>query len=638
MSSMLAGIFDNGAPKAHRERAAAALRDEPGVYVESSGPLTIATSGARLDASSVRSGLCAFDGYITNLAHICKRLALPPSTSPAVAVAELTRRVGVDALSEIRGRFVLALWDEDARRGVIATDHLGAGGLFYSSDGGRLLFGSEIRAVLGLLKRTPTPDEDTLTSWLAYDAPGVARTLYEGVRRLPGGHMIELLSDAWRIRRYWHLEYSRVLPGTVDEYAGLVRGAAAAAVDSRLARGATTGVLLSGGIDSSSIAALARESTDAGNLHAYSAVFPDDPEMDESRLVELVCRGVGIPVTTIAVRGGSILAPALEYLDAWRVPSLSHNLLFGTSLARAAADAGTAVLLDGEGGDELFGYSPYVFADLLMHGRLVRALRLANSVPGLAEQPRAKILSSLLREWAVKGALPYAVHKAARSLRPEHYGAPWLTRAAAQRHGRNASSWQWKRVNGPRWWASRAVHLTEGRQRSGAHDFLRHKSALGGLPGRHPYFEDLDLIERVLSIPPETSFDASFDRPLLRRAMEGRLPEEVRLRRQKSYFNALVHRVLATTDRQALLRLLDDRAAVAAYVRVDEVRSYLDDTPQRPASWASIVWRVASAECWLRTLDDPGFPKRALAEWRLEAPRLEVRRAGDTAALRSVLA
>jgi asparagine synthase (glutamine-hydrolysing) len=160
----------------------------------------------------------------------------------------------------------------------------------------------------------------------------------------------------------------------------------------------------------------------------------------------------------------------------------------------------------------------------------------------------------------------------------------------------------------------------------GAHDFLRHKSATAGVQGRHPYFEDVELTESILAIPTEASFDPTFDRPLLRRATAGVLPDAVRLRREKSYFNALFDETLTSTDRPALLELLEDGARVREYVRLDVIRGYVLGTEPRPPAWAWIVWRIAAAECWLRTLEDEDFPARAAESWQLAGPRLEFRR------------
>jgi asparagine synthetase B (glutamine-hydrolysing) len=307
---------------------------------------------------------------------------------------------------------------------------------------------------------------------------------------------------------------------------------------------------------------------------------------------------------------------------------MSPNLMFMVPLAQAAAEGGVQVLMDGEGGDELFGFSPYVFADLLLHGRLARALALADSLPGMSEASRGRALRRVFAEWAMKGALPYRAHELVRLLRKEHHGLPWLTTAAARRQRQNVDRWEWKRLDGPRWWASLAFQLTEGRQRLCAHDFLRHKSALAGVQGRHPYFEDLDLLQCMLRIPTEMSLNQRLDRPLLRRAADGRLPDQARLRSEKSSFNSLFHQVLASTDRDALLRLLAHRPRVAEHVDVETVRGYLLDPSSRPSVWAWVVWRVVAAECWLRSLEEPAFPARCLLEWQLEPPRLKLKRGG----------
>jgi asparagine synthase (glutamine-hydrolysing) len=158
----------------------------------------------------------------------------------------------------------------------------------------------------------------------------------------------------------------------------------------------------------------------------------------------------------------------------------------------------------------------------------------------------------------------------------------------------------------------------------GAHDFLRHKNALVGLEGRHPFLDDAGLVELALRLPPELSFDARYDRPLLRAAVEGLVPDEVRLRPDKSYFNELFRDTLSGPDWPAVRTLLDGTSPeVNAYVRPELVRSLLLDAPanRRGGYWAWAVWRLATVECWLRYLADPGLPRRTLDRLSLEAPR-----------------
>jgi Asparagine synthase len=232
----------------------------------------------------------------------------------------------------------------------------------------------------------------------------------------------------------------------------------------------------------------------------------------------------------------------------------------------------------------------------------------------------------MMREWALKGATPHFVHSALRTARPRHYGAVWLTDAAARHHGGSADPWAWKKLDGPRWWAHLAFELTEGRVQTTSHDFLRHKSALAGVEGRHPYLEDVNLVMEMLAIPSEASYQEALDRPLLRRAVAGLVPDSVRLRASKSYFNAMFEEIVTSSDREALLGLLADGAHIGRYVRLDLLRGWLLDPSARPANWCWVVWRAAMGECWLRTLENPSFPDRSATQWRLLQPQLGVLR------------
>ena len=104
--------------------------------------------GARPLAFASDHETCAVAGYLSNAHELVAGAGLGAGASVAQAVEALVRRDGSDAIGRLRGAFVVAVWDEASGRGVLATDQLGAGGLFYSVQGRRLTFGSEIRTVL----------------------------------------------------------------------------------------------------------------------------------------------------------------------------------------------------------------------------------------------------------------------------------------------------------------------------------------------------------------------------------------------------------------------------------------------------------------------------------------------------------
>jgi asparagine synthase (glutamine-hydrolysing) len=139
------------------------------------------------------------------------------------------------------------------------------------------------------------------------------------------------------------------------------------------------------------------------------------------------------------------------------------------------------------------------------------------------------------------------------------------------------------------------------------YDHLRRRSALAGLATRHP-IADVDLLETVLALPPELAFHPRHGRPLLREAVAGLLPDEVRLRAAKSDFNAPFHAGLAGPDLPLVRRLLGGRdARIGAYVdRAALARDLLGAVPAGGGElqdWGLYTWRLVTAEMWLRMQD-----------------------------------
>lgn len=533
----------------------------------------------------------------------------------AVDVADLLERDGPASLARLRGRFALLAWEPGTGRAIVAVDQLGAGAVFLCEQDGFLAAATELRELLRLLPRRPGPERAAVVSWISGGALARGQTQYQGVRRLEGGSVLEIDGASWRSRRYWALGYEAPASFSRAEAVEAVRGGVAAAA-ARSANGVEApGLLLSGGLDSASVAAAGSLAGIRG-LRAYSAVFPEHSTIDESGLIAAVAQGLGLASKTFAVAASSMVAPGIEYLRAWGAPSVSPNLFVHRPLLEAAREDGVVVLLDGQGGDELFDCAAYLLADRVRSGRIASAIELARRLPGVGGTPSDRVVRRVFREYGLKGALPPAVHRAARRLRPpEHYAPPWLTAESARIAVETDPVWLWKELDGPRWWAQLADAVTLQRERMGAHDFLRRKNALAGIEGGHPLLDDLDLIELVLRLPPDLSFDPDLDRPLLRSAMAGLLPDAVRLRSEKSYFNALFETCLDGVDAGLVRALLGaPDAEVRAYARQDIVQGMLLEPPaeRRPRGWGWAVWRLVGVECWLRAEHDPSFLDRVL--------------------------
>lgn len=543
------------------------------------------------------------DGHVEGLQRLAGELGLAATDADEEILAVGYRRWGEELVSRIRGQYALLAWDPDTEVGFIAVDQLGAGSIFFHEAPGRLTFASEIADLIDLLPRRPAPDRVSVIRHLSAGFLEHGRTLYEGLSRLEGGHLLRLRGGGWEKRRYWAMRYVEPQRMSRTEAVEELRRQLGAAIERRMAPDGVTGVLLSGGLDSSSVAAVAT-SVDNGSparLRGYSVVFPDHAEVDEGPRIESVTRQLALPSFQHRVEGGSLLPASVEFLQKFQLPAHAPNLFFTLPLLRRGVEDGVAVFLDGQGGDELLGCSPYLLADRIRHARVLSAFSLARRLPtGGAGTPLS--VRTLVRQFGVRGAAPHRLHHL-RTRQFQRYAPAWMTDQSARLLAEARDPWLWKTNKGPRWWAYLSELVTRWRERSGAHDLMRREAALAGTSIAHPLLDDLDLIEFALQVPPELSFHPYFDRPLLREAMQGLLPDDVRLRQGKNFYHAFYVDYLSGRDQADLVRLLTaPDAEIRAYVRLDVVHDQLVRPllERRGFAWAWPVWRLTAIECWLR--------------------------------------
>lgn len=613
-----AGVLDRrGRPDAGElERLTLALADDGAAETWASGPFAIAWTGG----DSVQHGR----------AFILVDGCLDTPSAATRSAADLIEE-GDSALAALRGDFAIVAWD--GRRGLLARDHLGTRGLLWHDDGSQLRFASEMAPLLSLLPATPEPDLTGVAHWLGISVAPGEQTLLQGIRRIPAAHALSFgAGDRPRVRRYWAVRPEPLMPGDDADHARALRQTLVAAVARRSRDGDSTGLLLSGGLDSATVGGLA-----AGALppeqrprRAYSAVFPDHPSVDEAALIDRLVRAYEMQSVRAVVRRGSVLHGALPYIERWRLPPTSPNLFFWHPLLARAASDGIRVMLDGEGGDELFGLSPYLVSDLLASGRVRAALRLIRDVPGAEGDPTPAQVRRYLRRYGLRGLAPAWTYRAYRRLRdPLRYAEPWFLPATVDAYLSRDDQDAWKQLPGPRWWRYLAYTFTRSMAAGHTLDHVRRRAAMAGLVPRHPIM-DVDVLELVLRLPPDLAFDARLTRPLIRRAVEGHVPDEVRVRPTKSNFDAVFHAGLAGPDLPVARSLLGAAdARVRAYVDLPGMKVALLDGEPPPAGfrrmrWATTLWRLLTAECWLRSLEDPSAPRAAAEAAGMPDPQLEI--------------
>jgi asparagine synthase (glutamine-hydrolysing) len=578
------------------------------------GQLILGWTGSREgDVLLTREVLCVVDGTLYNRGELAADVGVHPRSGSAAVVAAAWMRWGQLAFERLRGDFVVLLWRREMGKGLVVRDQMGGRGLAFAQQSGSVFFGSEPATVLELLPSVPAPDDVAVAHWIAVGGQPGGRTLFSGLRRLEAGHLLTIDSGTAVPRRYWAPRYQAPDKAPRDEVVARLRSELRRAVGRRAGTGERIGVLMSGGLDSATVGGIAalELGEDKRVRRSYSAVFPDLPGVDESEQIDTLTVAYGLDSARIAVRSGSVVVGSLPYLARWRLPPASPNMFFWNPLLERAAADGVGVLLDGEGGDELFGLSPYLLADRVRRGRLLSALSLAVRMPGTKGPHMARRVARRLRRFGMKGAAPLWMHAAARRVHgAAHYAPDWMRSETAGPWLETETDFRWKHLDGPLWWSYLVEATTRGIGPDLVYDQSRCRGSLTGIEPRHPLV-DVDVLDFVLSLPPELAFDSRYSRPLLRDAMAGLVPDPVRLRGAKSNFDAVFHRSMAGGDLPVTRQLLCDPAArIGAYVDLRAMREALldPDPPGRLGSlsaWAINVWRLLTLEVWLRAQEGP---------------------------------
>lgn len=614
----LAGVFEPGRSfdeAGTHEILARPFGSDLHPEVRFAGPLAVARTPAGAVPSEAARTFCVLAGRIHNLDEVAVAYGLDPKEATEVLLAAAYQRQGDALLDVLSGSFVVVLWDTQKQRGLVAQDQLGTRTLYYCASSSRLFFASDVFLLTEMLPRRPQASTVAVISMLANAQLPAELTAYEGIKRATAGHLLEFEGGRWKRRRYWQPRYQPPRQGSAAQLGEELWMAARRAVRARMDD--RPGLIMSGGLDSAVVAAAtAAERVSTEFPRTYSAVFPGQPWIDESRRIGLLTEALDLPSVQIEVHGQGVFALSLEYMRRWDLPLTGPGFLLEYPLVSKAGEDGVTSLLDGQGGNEVFSFAPYLAADRLRRGRIVSSLRLARSFPtGLEPAPWRRTFS-IWRRFALKGALPYGLQRAVRSRRgPDRYAPRYLTPESARTFFEVDDPLSWKtNSEGPLWWAFKSYLTTQVWEEMLLPEYLRHRAAMGGLDARPP-FMDVGLIELALSVPPELDFSATHDRPLMRQALRGRVPDEVRLWHEKSNLASLYHEAVLA-DISAVRRIVGaDDAETRAFVRPDVIRDILEKPPGPRAAgyleWSSWVWCLVVVECWLRQQRDPSFAERA---------------------------
>jgi len=560
----------------------------------------------------------AADIRLDNRDDLIVALGLPSRTlsDPRLVLAAY-RRWGEDCPGHLLGDFAFVIWDGSRKLLFCARDHFGVKPVYYLLDDQRLLVASEAKAILGPANLAPRIDERHIAAILAGFVDETDATPYVGINRLPPAHALAVTADEVRLWRYWNLEPARPPAGKdhADRFLELFDQAVAA----RMRGTSAIGAMLSGGLDSSSIAVVAgrryRASCGSG-LATFSLAFDRASGMDEGPFIDSVlAKGDFVPIF-VPIRDHAPFAGFETMLEEQEGIFLATGLSVSRQLYAAAADRGLRVLLDGHGGDEVVSHGYGFLKELAKSGRWVALRRELRAYADTYGEDRDRLFLTFFNNYGPGRHLQSLLRTARRArsrLLPDNAATP--------------HSPAWRRFVNPHF-ASRTgldervgKHSRESREASSseaahhrwlisspgiAHSFevLDKAAATAGIEPRYPFW-DKRLVEFCVGLPAREKLSGGWSRHILRRAMEGILPAEVQWRRDKVDFKANLVRGLLHHHRSLLDGVLvRDVYGIADYVNLRELSAACERMASSPVTArgdeVQFIWRTVALALWLK--------------------------------------
>lgn len=516
--------------------------------------------------------------------------------SDTEVLVHLYEDFGPELVSRLRGMFAFAIWDSRNQSLLMARDRTGMKPLSYmvSPEGEGLVFCSELRSLwafdAGRLRVSPS----AVMQYLAFGYVPDPASIFEGVRKLPPGHL--LLWSAQKgteLRRYWTPPHPEGSAMDETELVETLRAKLDAAVASHLEAEVPLGAFLSGGLDSSTVVALMSRHA-SGRVRTFSIGFAEE-DYDESAAARTVAAELGTEHTELILRPNveDTFEVIAEMFDEPFADSSAIPMFLVSQLARQSV----TVALSGDGGDELFGgYTRYreALGQKAVGGRLgtlisTLGLMMPHILPG-----RNRLVDLGRSRWGRYAAM------VVQPLRQEEGGvarqdqAGTAARVAEQLQGRISQEL------GDDFAAAMMQLDLESYLPGDILTKVDRTSMAVSLEARVPLL-DFDLVDFALRIPGHLRVTANESKRLFRRAIKGIVPESV-LSRPKQGFEVPLGRWFRGPLRHRVEALRDPSPELRQYVDARAVRRLVNEHVIGRRDHSAMLWRLIVLDCWLSAL------------------------------------
>jgi asparagine synthase (glutamine-hydrolysing) len=541
-------------------------------------------------------------------------------------LVHLYEEMGRDLVKKLNGMFAFALWDSKRRILLLARDRVGIKPLYYYIGRDRLVFGSELKALLQDQAVPRTLNFQAVHAYLTLSYVPSPLTIFEGIKKLSPAHVLEYVDGEVALYRYWSPPYQPLDAAdterhprhfdsqTVKYYAGEVRERLKESVRKRLISDVPLGAFLSGGIDSSAIVALMTETSNA-QVKTFSIGFRNAGYYDEREHARKIVNLFNTKHHEDEVEPNALdmLPLLIKYFDEPFADSSAIPTYYVSKLARQHV----TVCLSGTGGDELFaGYRRYLLEDLL--NRYHRSPSIVKwfltTVAGILPVARTSALKEyfllLKRFLARTEPTPLLRHVAMMTCVSDEAKAQLLTDAMPSRNdpGRDLISRYYNA-------AGNFDDLTRTLM-ADFHTYLPddllvkedRMTMAASLEGRVPFL-DHELIEFVAAMPSAFKAHKQTTKYILKEAMHGLLPQSIIERRKHGFAVPIAEWFKRDIKGYAQEVFHDSRTRERGLFHPDAVLGLLDEHQDGLQDYSGQLWALLMFELWCREyLDTPPAP------------------------------
>jgi asparagine synthase (glutamine-hydrolysing) len=526
------------------------------------------------------------------------------------------RHWGEECLTRLEGMYAFAIWDAARGRLFCARDRLGIKPFYYATPNGQLIFASEIKALLTFPGVQRVPDDDAVLGFLIHaNCDYGERTVLRDIKALPAAHSltVDLSTGHWVTRPYWHLAPWPTNGAKDEKYITRLRNLLVETTCKHLISDVRVGSCLSGGLDSSTVVSLIgkiwREQPEAAaavgdRLYTFTSCY-EHREIDEREYALEAANAVG-------ATSHLVFPAAQDFWDAFPRIAWHQDMPFGSlsyyaqwRVMRAAKEAGVKVLLDGQGGDEVFGgYAKFRYAYLA-------SLLRSGQLPTFSRELGAILRHGDRYVLDLRRGYRYLPKSLRRTLGVDSL----LQRVLRTNFGQAVSN---DSTPATRWWryaTDSAGFSGSFMQRMQVDDImidtlpqlLRHEdrsSMAFSLEARVPLL-DHNVVEYGLSLPDRLKVRDGWSKVAVRNAMEGLVPEHVRWRKTKLGFAAPDRHWLTKDLRPQVSELISEDLRASRYIDPVALRRWYHSPEAGRANEESYLglFRVLSVEMWMRAFD-----------------------------------